>query len=283
VSHQYSIDTLLDEVVTLPSLPTTVTRITELLNDPLSNLSDVANVIQTDPALALKTLRLVNSAYYGVGQRVDTVDHAVTMLGIKVIHNLAYTAAVFETFERGSGELLHHSVMTGIAMRSLIDHSSCRGMIDPDEAFVFGLLHDVGKILINEFLSKEAEKATLMSHASKIPIYEAERAVIGVDHAELGSRLIEKWGLSPQLGAAIAGHHDLGACEDPGNRKLAAALGVADYICGVAGVPAAAHAVLRISDEHWPVAGITGRTVPAILDRFFASLGFVDELMRLAA
>ncbi len=282
MSGPFSIDTLLDEVVTLPSLPTTVTQITELLNDPLSSLSDVADVIQTDPALALKTLHLVNSAYYGLGQRVDTVDHAVIMLGTKIIRNLVYTAAVFKTFERGSSELLYHSVTTGIAMRSLIDHSACHGMIDPDEAFVFGLLHDVGKILIHEFLPKEAENAALMSHASKIPIYEAERTVIGVDRAQLGGRLIEKWGLSPQLGAAIAGHHDLHACEDPDNRKLAAALGVADYICGVAGVPAAERAVLRIGDEHWPVAGITSRTVPIVLDRFFASLGFVDELMWLA-
>ena len=283
MSAQYSIDTLLDEVVTLPSLPTTVSRITQLINDPASNLSDVANVIQTDPALALKTLRLVNSAYYGVGQRVDTVDHAVTMLGIKVIRNLAYTAAVFETFQRGSTELLHHSVTTGIAMRSLVDHSACRGMIDPDEAFVFGLLHDIGKILIYEFLPKDAESATLMSHARKLPIFEAERAVIGVDHAELGARLIEKWGLSPQLGAAIAGHHDLSMCESAPDRKLAAALGVADYICGVSGVPAAARAVLHITDEHWHTAGISSRMVPPILDRFFASLGFVDELMRLAS
>lgn len=283
MSEPFSIDTLLDEVVTLPSLPTTVTRVTQLINDPDSNLSDVATVIQTDPALALKTLRLVNSAYYGVGQRVDTVDHAVTMLGIRVIRNLAYTAAVFETFERGSTELLHHSVMTGIAMRSLIDHSACRGTIDPDEAFVYGLLHDVGKILINEFLPKEAESAALMSHARKMPIYEAERVVIGVDHAELGSRLIEKWGLPPELAGAIAGHHDLAKCAEPAHRNVAAALGIADLLCSASGVPAAARAVVHVSDEHWVAAGISGRTVPVILDRFFASLGFVDELMRLAS
>jgi HD-like signal output (HDOD) protein len=168
-------------------------------------------------------------------------------------------------------------------MRSLIDHSACKGMIDPDEAFVYGLLHDVGKILIYEFLPKEAESATLMSLARKLPIYEAERLVIGVDHAELGSRLVEKWGLSPQLASAIAGHHDLSVCADPNDRKLAAALGIADYICGVAGVPASSRAVLHIDDEHWAVAGISSRIVPIVLDRFFASLGFVDELMRLAS
>ena len=279
----FDIETLLDEVVTLPSLPSSVSRITELINDPTSNLTDVAYVIQTDPALALKTLRLVNSAYYGIGQKVNTVEHAVTMLGIKVIRNLAYTAAVFETFKRGSNDLLHHSVATGIAMRSLVDQSACRGMIDPDEAFVYGLLHDVGKILIYEFLPKETEAATLMSHARNIPIFEAEREVIGVDHAALGSQLIEKWGLSEQLGAAIAGHHDLSACAEPTHRRLAAALGIADYICGASGIPAASKSVLCVSDGHWAAAGINNRAIPAILDRFFASLGFVEELMRLAS
>lgn len=283
MSNQYTIETLLDEVVTLPSLPTTVTKITELINDPETNLSDVADVIQTDPAMALKTLRLVNSAYYGVGQRVDTLDHAVTMLGIKVIRNLAYTAAVFETFQRGSGDLLHHSVTTGIAMRAIVECAPCRGIIDADEAFVFGLLHDVGKILIYEFLPKEADSATLMSHSRMIPIYEAERAVIGVDHADLGSRLIEKWGLSAELAAAVAGHHDLSKCTEPRDRQLAAALGIADYLCGMSGVPAAARSVVQVSDEHWAATGITGRAVSTILDRFFASLGFVDELMRLAS
>ncbi len=282
MSKQFSIDSLLDEVVTLPSLPSSVSRITELINDPSSNLSDVANVIQTDPALALKTLRLVNSAYYGIGQRVNTVEHAVTMLGIKVIRNLAYTAAVFETFERGSGELLHHSVMAGIAMRAVADQSACRGMIDPDEAFVYGLLHDVGKILFFEFLPKESETATLMSHARKVPMYIAEREVIGVDHAELGCRLIQKWGLSDRLAQTVAGHHDLDAMDDAQARPLAAALGIADYVCGVSGVPAAARAIVQVSDQHWAAAGVTSRNLPPILDRFFASLGFVEELMRLA-
>ena len=283
MTGKFDIESLLDEVVTLPSLPSSVSKITELINDPATNLTDVAYVIQTDPALALKTLRLVNSAYYGIGQKVNTVEHAVTMLGIKVIRNLAYTAAVFETFKRGSNDLLHHSVTTGIAMRSLIEHSTCKGMIDPDEAFVYGLLHDIGKILIYQFLPKEAEAATLMSHAKKVPIYIAEREVIGVDHAMLGSQLIEKWGLSVELGAAIAGHHDLNACADLSHRKLASVLGIADYICGAAGIPAASKAVLSIGEGHWTVAGINSRAIPAILDRFFASLGFVEELMRLAS
>jgi len=281
LSAQFNIDSLLEEVVTLPSLPSSVSRITELLNDPSSNLSDVAYVIQTDPALALKTLRLVNSAYYGVGQRVNTVEHAVTMLGIKVIRNLAYTAAVFETFERGSGELLHHSVMAGIAMRAVLEHSACRGMIDPDEAFVYGLLHDVGKILFYEFLPKESESATLMSHTRKLPTYLAEREVIGVDHAELGCRLIQKWGLSDQLAWAVAGHHQLDAVEDVNLRPLAAALGIADYICGASGVPATPRAIVQIDSRHWTAAGISSKQIPAVLDRFFASIGFVDELMRL--
>lgn len=283
MSGRYTIESLLDDVVTLPSLPTSVTRITQLINDPKSSLSDIAEVIQTDPALALKTLRLVNSAFYGVPHRVNSVEHAVTLLGSKVIRNLAYTAAVFETFKRGSSDLFHHSVATGIAMRAVVEHSTCRGMIDADEAFVYGLLHDVGKILLYEFLPKESESAALMSHARGLPVYRTERMVLGVDHAELGSRLIVKWGLSEQLGEAIGGHHDLAAAADGNGRALAAAIGIADFIASEAGMPAAPKALVAVTDDHWGALKVDSRHVPAILDRFFASSGFVEEMMRLAS
>ena len=90
------IDTLLDEVVTLPSLPSSVAHIMRLVSDPQCPLSAVAQAISSDPPLAMKTLRLVNAAYYGLRQQVGTIEHAVVLLGIKVIKNLAFTATVFD-------------------------------------------------------------------------------------------------------------------------------------------------------------------------------------------
>lgn len=283
MSVNHNIDSLLEEIVTLPSLPSTVTRITQLVNAPDSGLSDVAKAIQADPALAIKTLRLVNSAYYGLSHKVTSVDHAVALLGMKVIKNLAFTATVFDTFHKGTGALLRHSVSCGVAMRILAAaHPQLRGM-DPDEAFVFGLLHDVGKIILEQFLAKEVESAHFHSRTNEIPLFEAERSVIGVDHAELGSRLAQQWGLSKDLVGAIAGHHCLSQCTNDASRTLAATIAVADFICNASGIGSAPKVTVCVADEMWDAAGFAVSDYPGLLGEFFDSLHLVDELIEMSS
>lgn len=283
MTANYNIDSLLDEIVTLPSLPSTVTRVTGLVNAPDSSLADVAKAIQSDPALAIKTLRLVNSAYYGLANKVTSVDHAVALLGMKVIKNLAFTATVFDAFHKGTGDLLRHSVSCGVAMRVLVSgHPELRAM-DPEEALVFGLLHDVGKIILEQFLPKEVESAHLLSRTNQIPLFEAERQIIGVDHAELGSRLAQQWGLSKELVGAIGGHHSLAECADESARRLAATIAVADFLCNASGIMSAPKSIIHIAEDMWETAGIEASDYPALLDRFFGSLDSVDELIQMSS
>jgi len=283
VTDGYNIDSLLDGLVTLPSLPSTVSRITTLVNSPDSSLSDVAKAIHTDPALAIKTLRLVNSAYYGLANKVSSVDHAVALLGMKVIKNLVFTATVFDTFNKGTDALLRHSVSCGVAMRVLVGELVEYAAMDPEEAFVYGLLHDVGKIIMEQFLPKEVESALLLSRAKKVPMYTAERLVIGVDHAELGARLAQQWGLSKELVVAIEGHHNLARCSEDSLRSLAATLSIADFICNASGIVAAQRTVIQIPGEMWEASGISAASYPHVLDRFFSALDGVDELIEMAS
>ena len=279
----YNIDSILDGIVTLPSLPATVNRITHLVNAPDSSLSDVAKAIHSDPALAIKTLRLVNSAYYGLANKVMSVDHAVALLGMQVIKNLVFTATVFDTFNKGTGALLRHSVSCGVAMRILIEDQAGHTGMDPEEAFIYGLLHDVGKIVLEQFIPKEVESASLLSRANKIPMDEAEQLVIGVDHAEMGSRLAQKWGLSNDLVAAIAGHHNLSRCPSGSPGAMAATLSIADFICNASGIISAPGLVVHIADAMWNASGIAASAYPYLLDRFFSSLDSVDELINMAS
>lgn len=283
MTDPHNIDSLLEEIVTLPSLPSTVNRITQLVNAPDSSLSDVAKAILTDPALAIKTLRLVNSAYYGLASKVTSVDHAVALLGMKVIKNLVFTATVFDTFNKGTDALLRHSVSCGVAMRVLITESVEHVETDPEEAFVFGLLHDVGKLIFEQFLSKDVQSAALLSRSKNIPIFEAEREVIGLDHAELGSRLAQHWGLSPELVAAIAAHHNLRLCTDQSQRSLTATLSIADFICNASGIVSAPGSVLYIPPDMWDASGISPSAYPRLLDAFYSALDLVDELMDMAS
>ncbi|MFA6239801.1 MAG: HDOD domain-containing protein [Candidatus Hydrogenedentales bacterium] len=276
-----NIDSLLDGIVTLPSLPSSVAWITQLINNPDSSLAEVGKAMQTDPALALKTLRLVNSAYYGLTNKVTSVDHAVSLLGLKVIKNLVYTAAVFDSFRRSKDELLRHSVSCGMAMKVLLEYCP-QEKVDTEEAFIFGLLHDIGKIILAEFLSEDVERAAALSYSRRLPGHVAEREVIGTDHAEIGGRLALKWGLSRDLSAAITAHHDLEYCKDPKVRPLAATIAFADFMCNASGIVSSPESVPHIDDEMWEASGITGKDLPPIIDRFVASLSSVDELIHMA-
>ena len=282
ICKRFDIDTLLDEVVTLPSMPATLAPIMELLDDPECNLGEVAGVISSDPSIALKTLRLVNSAYYGLGQEVTTIEHAVVLLGVKVIRNLALTATVFDTMKGSPNRFLKHCVGCGVAMRALAEASPlAKHVASADEAFVYGLLHDIGKVILGEYLAEEYAKIAELCREGGLAWYQAEQERIGVDHAILGARLAEKWKLSKSIVDAIAGHHDVGQVEEDG-RLVTATLGVADYVVSASGLPSHKDPVFNISEDLWAYSAIDSKMTPQILERFFESFPTIGELLVIA-
>lgn len=282
MSENREIDYLLEEVVTLPSLPATVARITQMLESPDCSLSEVGKAIATDPAIALKTLRLVNSAYYGLREKVTSVEHAVTLLGIKVVKNLVFTATVFDTL-KSSGNFLRHSIACGMAMRTLAErHPRPLPIESPDEAFIFGLLHDIGKIIFEQFLSEEYLAVTENCREQHKPSYEVEGEIIGVDHAEMGGRLAEKWKLADPLVDAIAGHHDLSKCKDPAMAEVTSLLCTADFICVACGLGVQPNDIATAPEAVWTAAGLSCEDMPVILNAFFETLPSLDELVSAA-
>jgi len=276
----YDIDQILDEVVTLPSLPGTVAQIMQLVDDPSSPLSLVAKAISADPPLAIKTLRLVNTAYYGLRQKVTTIEHAVVLLGTKVIKNLAFTATVLDIMKDGMDNFFRHSVACGVVMR-VIALKGPGGLPteSPDEAFVYGLLHDIGKVLFEKYMPNEMREVRLIIQAESIPAYQAEQQVIGIDHSEMGASIGMKWKLPDPLVASIRAHHNMALAEDPEHARLAAATAIADLICSRCGI-VSDPAPVTAAPEVWEAAGLTSRDIPPIMDGFFAELPNVEELVQ---
>jgi putative nucleotidyltransferase with HDIG domain len=280
--NAFDIDTLLDEVVTLPSLPDSVTKLTEMLNDPNCDMKDVAAVISGDPAIALKTLRLVNSAYYGLGQEVTSVDHATVLLGAKVLKNLAMTATAFDCMKASAADFLTHSVACGLAMKALVLSGCIKGFVgSEDEAFTYGLIHDIGKIILEEYLPDEYAEVSTVVEEEGIPWYKAEQQVIGVDHAELGARLAQKWKLTSAVVNAIRGHHDLSTCSEE-HRVLAASLSVANQLCSLSGYPSHPKNIPDINPEMYQVADIDPDVLPGVTNLYFDMRSSLDELLTLA-
>lgn len=278
----FDIDTLLDEVVTLPSLPDSVAKLNEMLNDPDVELKAVAHVISSDPAIALKTLRLVNSAYYGLGQEVTNVEHASVLLGAKVLKNLVMTATAFDCMKSSATSFLRHSVACGMAMKAIARTGGISGFHGTeDEAFTFGLIHDIGKVILEEYLPDEYQDVRDAVQEDGIPWYRAERRVIGVDHAELGGSLAQNWKLTPPVVNAIRSHHDLADC--PAEfQGLAASLSIANQICNLSGYRAHPENYTEAVDDMFPVAGIDSGRLPAITEEYFNSRGAIEELLALA-
>lgn len=279
----YDIDALLEEVVTLPSMPNSLAHITELISNPACSLAEVAKAISGDPAIAIKTLRLVNSAYYGLGQEVTTVEHAVVLLGLKVIKNLALTATVFDQIRGAADLFLRHCVGCGVAMRALVEAGPLSKFVaSADEAFVYGLLHDIGKVILLEYLPDEYVKIPVLVRERNIPWHQAERELIGTDHAELGGRLAMKWKLSKFVVNAIAGHHDLNFCE-PELRPVASTLCLADYLCAMSGMPSHENPPFAIPETVWTATGFDQAALVRMVNRFFEAIPDINELVKVAA
>ncbi|MBK8803864.1 MAG: HDOD domain-containing protein [Fibrobacteres bacterium] len=190
-------NSLAQQVKSIPTLPTVLTELSRRMEDPKTSSDDLAQIIQQDQAISSKVLKLVNSPFYGYSGRIHTINQGIVILGFNAIKNLVLSTSVIEAFKGAASseafrmDLLwvHSAAVAGVA-KLLAERS---GAADPEEAFVSGLLHDIGKVLL--WISEPRLFAgCLMASASKrIPLMDVERQVAGFDDSELASVLAEKW------------------------------------------------------------------------------------------
>ena len=276
------IDQILDEIVTLPSMPGTLTHVTELLENPDYSVEEVAKAISADPAITLKTLRLVNSAYYGFRQHVASVEHAIVLLGAKVIRNLVLTATALESIQQGAEPFFRHSVASAVCLRAMANLHPLPAGATPEQAFIYGLLHDVGKMVLEEFMPEDWQMVLDAARSEKIPVFQAEQRWLGIDHAMVGARLAARWRLSGELVSAIAGHHDLAQCTQPGYRSLAAWTSLADYITSSAGFPCDYPAPVLLAEGAWEETALPVDRLPGLLEAFFEATPEIGQLIKTA-
>jgi len=224
---------ILKEVKDLPPFSAIANRALKLTNDPRSSAIDISRVISYDPAFTARVLRMANSAYYGFTRKVTTVSEAIVILGYETLKSVVLALTLQKFYDREvagygleKGELWKHSVGCALASRLIASQVKYPSI---EEAFVAGLLHDVGKVILNQFVKEEIRKIIELSGTQGLSFAEAEKKVLGFDHQDIGSKVADKWNFNDKIVEAIRCHHKPDrAKKDP---ELTAIVHVADFIC----------------------------------------------------
>ncbi|MBQ9566374.1 MAG: HDOD domain-containing protein [Synergistaceae bacterium] len=202
---------IMSKLKDVKSFPQFVLETMRKLKDPTSSVSDVSRTLSKDEGLVLRVLKLANSAAYGVARNISNLSEAIALLGYKSVSNLVLAASVYSAMDKGlsgyaldRGELWRHSLMVAYVSRYLAKKTR---NVSSDDAYVGGLLHDIGKVVLNDYVRFGYSIIVKMVEEEQIPFTEAERQVLGFDHAAVGAILTEKWELPEAYQVAVEYHH----------------------------------------------------------------------------
>ncbi len=242
---------LVSRVKALPSPPLVYSQLMEELERDEPELDKIGQVISRDPSMSAKILQLVNSAYFGLPREISHPSEATMFLGVDLIRGLVLMAHVFTQFDSTKmaafsiDRLMEHSWLTGVTARGLaaaekLDTRSC------DHAFLAGLLHDIGKLILMANLPQLYQDVLKTVETKRSPLSEVEADLIGTNHGELGAYLLGLWGLPDPVVEAVAFHHRPTEC-DTGHGSVATLVFAAselekikDSLAGTKAIPAAA-------------------------------------------
>jgi len=214
---------LLSSVETLPPLPTVLNQLLKVMNDANSSSGQVSAVIEKDGVLSGNVLRCVNSSYYGLSSRVSSIRHAVALLGLETLRNLALAFSMRRMLVKPkssaklSSQYSHHALGCAIMTQFLAHYTKSQ---DVDAAFAAGLFHDVGKLLIINTLPEMFPPLIEHWETSGDEFEDSEKALLGVTHSQLSSVVLEKWKLSEVIQTAATYHHDPGSCPSNGDQGM---------------------------------------------------------------
>ena len=202
----------LDHIRDIPTLPTIVFELNQHLQNPETSIARVSETIEKDQAMALKILKLVNSVFYGFRSKVSDIKNAVVLLGFNAVRNAIVSVSVvnalpktllFQDFEMI--DFWKHSLAVAVASKSIAQKA---GVDSPDNCFVGGLLHDVGKVILAQYFKDDFAKVWTRMTNEYLPFYEAEQQELSVDHTQIGAYLADRWQLPQGLTDAIRWHHN---------------------------------------------------------------------------
>lgn len=262
-----SLQRTLRRIPSLPTLPVIVDRLNALMLNPRTTAKQVGQLIASDPALSAKILKIVNSSFYGFPTRITTVTHAIVILGFNTVKSVVLSSTVFDVF-KGEGDerfrreaFWKHSIGCGAACRVIAREVGFSAL---EDFFIAGLLHDVGKIVLDQYLHDDFRRILQTVHDKDCLFVEAEREVLQTTHAEIGGWLFSNWRLSKGLIQTVAHHHNPALAADA--VKVTSVIHLGDIICRALQCGSGGDdRIPRVSPAAWEALGLSAPQLDSIV------------------
>lgn len=199
-------------VESMPAFPKSVQRILELTRDINCRPKDLVAVIEKDPVITIKVLKIINSAYYGLPNKITSINQSAVYLGVNTLKNLALSFSTIGILPKKNeaGFDIQHYLISSLVTANLVRSIAARfapDEVDPTDGYIAGLLHDFGKVVFAQCMPEEFNRALALSASDNLPLHQAEEAIIGTDHTFVGAMLARRWQFPDALVDCIAGHH----------------------------------------------------------------------------
>ena len=282
-SDRPDLDRICNRIYEIATLPQVAARVMEVASDPKSGALELKEAMEIDAALSSRVLRCVNSSAYATSERITSLQHAVAFLGFKEVRNLAMTASVSKLFtgdvaigDYQRGALWRHLVSVGICGRLIAQRVD---IVEPEEAFLAGLLHDIGIVLADQYLN-EFFVEVIESLSDDSSLSDVENEVIGFNHARLGGKLAETWRFPRPTADAILHHHD-SSRHKGGNLAIIQCIEVANYACSVKGITSVGKNLVRFPQGAIEGLSLTRSDFVALVQNLDNELNQKQELFEL--
>jgi len=272
---------LVADLTTLPALPQMVTRILALVNDPQSQASEVAKLMVREPTLAARVLKLANSPYYGLEHKLNDINRAIVVIGFNTLRTVVVSASMVNAFRIGlptgfsRANFWKHSIVSAAAAREL----ALRTGIDPELAYSAGLLHDIGKLVMDYYTPNETEKILRKARNESLSFRESE-VFTDLSHAFLGGELAQWWNLDAPLRDAIATHHDP---ENATDKMLFAAVSFANYLSHITGLAAGSFSKPALDRNSWIRLKLKQEDLPELLGMVKNEIKLANAILSVSA
>jgi len=279
------IEHIIDKIDSLKPISSVGNRVMEIVYNPKSSLRDIVDVIKYDQSMTANVLRICNSSYYGFRQKISSIQQAVSLLGMEKIANMVilrnsannFTAAQ-SGYDLEEGELWRYSVASALIAQ---DIAKKKRLSNVNHLFTSALLKDIGKVVLNTYIKDSFDLIISLVENSHYAFTEAEKEVLGIDHAELGGIIAEKWDFNPAMVDIIRNHHDPNKA-DAGDMSIPVVY-LADSICMMIGIGVGSDGLsYRYHQEVIDRLHFTDIDLQIIIAEFWEKLRSVEELVNLS-